>query len=930
MAILRKRRGRGLSPAEAPAPALERPSTPRLEERLQEIAAAAAAPEEALEPALQLILEASGAHAGALCLFDRRHGLMRLAAEVGLSEEGCARLRSVRRGDPTAWDMPLHGLLNRRAYLIESAPRNRYVPRLIDPSTSVRSVACVPLYGAATPLGSVILITLAPRSLAERDIHALERPLRELARMIEAARRRGGAADEPVPPLRAFLPAAGPSADMAVILAERDRLRTEVAERITEHTSLTAELAARAGENEHLRTALGTATAERHRLTADLERIRREAERAGSLGTSLAAAERERARLASVLETAAAERVQQTQATIALEQARAAAERAAESALADLEVTRRTLGTSAAAATARATELAAVVERLQARLVEIEALATAERQRVHDQEREQQRLTHELHEAAAREQRLRAEARAAAERETSSAPEELRRALAAVETAEEARTTALAGAEEAAAALERTQAIVRTLEDEATRARGEIERLTAAERLARTTGERVAEELAGLRASEQQALERAAHLERELHALRDERGRLTAVGREHEAQAATRTAHLETLAAERDQARDALRTIEAERDRLLSEQMATAAARTSLEDALARETAERARVAAALETVQGKLSTLEGAHARNDIEAARHAADVQRLANEREELIAERDQLLAERSRVLVIDGEAEALAESPVRVVTVAATGGGRARPREAGAEERVIAVIDVGCTWEGARTGGPRVTVLAPGLDIAARLRSEPAARVLVNLAAPGALESVVALRPAGSGVRVWACIAVPGADRALPLGMIEPVTRPLDPDAILNLLAGYAVRGTRVVTAGPDVDGLMSLRQALARQGMSVSMAWDAKQAADLMGVVRPEVVVVDLALTRREGYGIVASLALGDPLPNAVLVPGEDDAAAAFAATLADPTRLGQAVALADVLEGALGRSEAPPVERRQKVRALGRK
>jgi hypothetical protein len=32
-------------------------------------------------------------------------------------------------------------------------------------------------------------------------------------------------------------------------------------------------------------------------------------------------------------------------------------------------------------------------------------------------------------------------------------------------------------------------------------------------------------------------------------------------------------------------------------------------------------------------------------------------------------------------------------------------------------------------------------------------------------------------------------------------------------------------------------------MSLRQALSRGGMSVSMAWDGKQAADLLGVVRP---------------------------------------------------------------------------------------
>ena len=122
-----------------------------LRERLGEIAAAAVAPEDALEPALRAILEASRAQAGALCLFDQRHGILRLVAEVGFSEEGCRRLRNVRRTDPTAWDMPLNGLMNRRAYLIESASRNRYVPRLVEHAAAVRTIACLPLHAGPTP-----------------------------------------------------------------------------------------------------------------------------------------------------------------------------------------------------------------------------------------------------------------------------------------------------------------------------------------------------------------------------------------------------------------------------------------------------------------------------------------------------------------------------------------------------------------------------------------------------------------------------------------------------------------------------------------------------------------------------------------------------------------------------------------------------------
>src|SRR5207253_7778470 len=90
--------------------------------------------------------------------------------------------------------------------------------------------------------------------------------------------------------------------------------------------------------------------------------------------------------------------------------------------------------------------------------------------------------------------------------------------------------------------------------------------------------------------------------------------------------------------------------------------------------------------------------------------------------------------------------------------------------------------------------------------------------------------------------------------------------------DPDAILEALGPHAGRGIRVVTAGADVDALMSLRQALARRGMSVSMAWDGKQASELVGGVRPEVMVVDLDLPRREGCVTVAGPGAVDPLPS----------------------------------------------------------
>ena len=119
-------------------------------------------------------------------------------------------------------------------------------------------------------------------------------------------------------------------------------------------------------------------------------------------------------------------------------------------------------------------------------------------------------------------------------------------------------------------------------------------------------------------------------------------------------------------------------------------------------------------------------------------------------------------------------------------------------------------------------------------------------------------------------------------------------------------------------------------MSLRQALARRGLSVSMAWDAKQAADLLQVVRPEVVVLDLGLPRRDGYGIVARLGTVDPVPSAVLLPGAEDGSIGFAPVLADPAHAGRMLTVQQFLAGVLAQSEEPPAERRQKVRAMGRK
>src|SRR5439155_335628 len=183
--------------------------------------------------------------------------------------------------DPTAWDMPLNGLMNRRAYLIESASRNRYVPRLVEHAAAVRTIACVPLHAGPTPVGSLVLVALAPRSFAERDVRMLERPLAELAVMIEAVRRRGARVEPveaPKTPVAAPPPLPQPAAHVTELQAEREQLRGEVAARSAERAVLAAALAELAGARRAAAANEATAAARAAEWAGEVERLRTRAE----------------------------------------------------------------------------------------------------------------------------------------------------------------------------------------------------------------------------------------------------------------------------------------------------------------------------------------------------------------------------------------------------------------------------------------------------------------------------------------------------------------------------------------------------------------------------------------------------------------------------------------------------------------------------
>lgn len=242
--------------------------------RLRELGANTASPEDALDPMLHAILEATGVVAGALCLYDAAQQVLHLAAQVGLTEAACRQLRTITRGDADSWGMPLHSMLNRRCYLIENAAQNRFVPPLIAEADTVETVACLPLYNADTPLASLILITCSPRVLGERELHGVEAPVHEIARVIETMRQRAlGSEGKPAAPPR--VPRIGLASEGSVATppppgvpaADTARLAAELARAERERERLAAEL-------ETLRYEAHGNVETRVAALADLERLR--------------------------------------------------------------------------------------------------------------------------------------------------------------------------------------------------------------------------------------------------------------------------------------------------------------------------------------------------------------------------------------------------------------------------------------------------------------------------------------------------------------------------------------------------------------------------------------------------------------------------------------------------------------------------------
>ena len=104
---------------------------------------------------------------------------------------------------------------------------------------------------------------------------------------------------------------------------------------------------------------------------------------------------------------------------------------------------------------------------------------------------------------------------------------------------------------------------------------------------------------------------------------------------------------------------------------------------------------------------------------------------------------------------------------------------------------------------------------------------------------------------------------------AEHSLVLGMVPYIPPPFDADLCVTRLLKHREGPQKVLIVCESVEVSTELRGVLGRFGSTVSMAFSARQAAELVPLVEPDIVLVDLDLPRGEAWRTVARVR-SDPL------------------------------------------------------------
>jgi chromosome segregation ATPase len=113
---------------------------------------------------------------------------------------------------------------------------------------------------------------------------------------------------------------------------------------------------------------------------------------------------------------------------------------------------------------------------------------------------------------------------------------------------------------------------------------------------------------------------------------------------------------------------------------------------------------------------------------------------------------------------------------------------------------------------------------------------------------------------------------------AGRSRILGPVRCFLGYPNPDAMLTMLNKLGAQ-RRLISLSEDVDGLIPLKGALSKAGHSISMACDPKQALDLLGMLTPDAVVVDVRHAPEAAATFLDALALENGRTPTFLVTGD---------------------------------------------------
>jgi len=177
-----------------------RPATYELIERITSLQLKMVPLEVLADGVVAPLLDAFMAPAGGLLLYHSEDSSLRLIASRGLSANGREHLAHLRTGAGGGWEIPLHGLMNRKAYIIERPHEHPFVPELVvrDESRPPANLACIPLYRGQLPVG-VLLVIADRRPVTNPEVMTHVLVYDVLALALDAGLRSRGEPPAPLP-----------------------------------------------------------------------------------------------------------------------------------------------------------------------------------------------------------------------------------------------------------------------------------------------------------------------------------------------------------------------------------------------------------------------------------------------------------------------------------------------------------------------------------------------------------------------------------------------------------------------------------------------------------------------------------------------------------------------------------------------------------